>query len=135
MAMSIRERSPRFVAEVTGVSLSRPVDSAAVEAIQEAIDRFGVLIFPGQTLEDDQQIAFSLNFGALENTVGFGRDVPDMAPEISDLSNVNAAGERLFVSTNEGQSWAPISEDLTRNDPSKLGASTTRSTRRAVSVE
>ena len=34
-----------------------------------------------------------------------------------------AAGNRLFVTRNEGQTWTPISDDLTRNDPSKLGPS------------
>ena len=34
-----------------------------------------------------------------------------------------AAGNRLFVTRNEGETWTPISGDLTRNDPSKLGPS------------
>ncbi|MFZ5929076.1 MAG: WD40/YVTN/BNR-like repeat-containing protein [Acidobacteriota bacterium] len=33
------------------------------------------------------------------------------------------AGNILFKTTNEGQSWEAISPDLTRNDPSKLGPS------------
>jgi hypothetical protein len=33
------------------------------------------------------------------------------------------AGNRIFRSTSEGQSWEAISPDLTRNDPSKLGPS------------
>ena len=33
------------------------------------------------------------------------------------------AGNVLFQSTDEGQSWQPISPDLTRNDPAKLGSS------------
>ena len=34
-----------------------------------------------------------------------------------------AGGNRLFRSTDEGQSWEPISPDLTRADPAKLGPS------------
>ena len=34
-----------------------------------------------------------------------------------------AAGNRLFRSDDEGASWRPISPDLTRNDPTKLGPS------------
>ena len=34
-----------------------------------------------------------------------------------------AAGNRLFATRNEGQSWEAISPDLTRNDPAKLGPS------------
>ncbi|MHC4851604.1 MAG: WD40/YVTN/BNR-like repeat-containing protein, partial [Planctomycetota bacterium] len=40
-----------------------------------------------------------------------------------DTNKLYAAGERLFVTTDEGHSWTPLSPDLTRNDKSKLGAS------------
>ena len=40
-----------------------------------------------------------------------------------DPATLYAAGNRLFKSTNEGQSWEAVSPDLTRNDPSKLGPS------------
>ncbi|MEE9125879.1 MAG: hypothetical protein V3U11_01950, partial [Planctomycetota bacterium] len=40
-----------------------------------------------------------------------------------DPRRLYAAGERLFVTTDEGQSWTPISGDLTRNDKDKLGPS------------
>ena len=37
-----------------------------------------------------------------------------------DANVLYAAGNIVFKTTNEGQSWTPISPDLTRNDPSKL---------------
>ncbi len=40
-----------------------------------------------------------------------------------DPSVLYTAGNILFKTTNEGQSWQAISPDLTRNDPSKLGPS------------
>jgi photosystem II stability/assembly factor-like uncharacterized protein len=40
-----------------------------------------------------------------------------------DPNVLYTAGNILFRSTNEGQSWEAISPDLTRNDPSKLGPS------------
>ncbi|NWF85297.1 MAG: glycosyl hydrolase [Bryobacteraceae bacterium] len=40
-----------------------------------------------------------------------------------DPNRLYTAGNMLFLSTNEGQSWTPISPDLTRNDKSKLGPS------------
>lgn len=40
-----------------------------------------------------------------------------------DPNVLYTGGNLLFKSTNEGQSWEPISPDLTRNDPSKLGPS------------
>ena len=46
-----------------------------------------------------------------------------------------AAGNRVFRSDNEGQSWTPISADLTRNDPTKLGPSGGPITKDNTSVE
>jgi photosystem II stability/assembly factor-like uncharacterized protein len=40
-----------------------------------------------------------------------------------DADTVYCGGNHVFKTTNEGQSWAAISPDLTRNDPSKLGPS------------
>lgn len=42
---------------------------------------------------------------------------------LHDPGVLYTAGNHLFKSTNEGQSWEIISPDLTRNDPSKLGPS------------
>ena len=52
-----------------------------------------------------------------------------------DPSVVYAAGNVLFRSANEGQSWQPISPDLTRNDPSKLGPTGGPITKDNTSVE
>lgn len=46
-----------------------------------------------------------------------------------------AAGNVLFKSGNEGQTWTPISGDLTRNDPSTLGPSGGPITKDNTSVE
>lgn len=46
-----------------------------------------------------------------------------------------AAGNHLFKTTNEGQSWEKISPDLTRNDVSKMGSSGGPITKDNTSVE
>jgi photosystem II stability/assembly factor-like uncharacterized protein len=46
-----------------------------------------------------------------------------------------AAGNHLFKTTNEGQSWEKISPDLTRNDISKMGSSGGPITKDNTSVE
>jgi photosystem II stability/assembly factor-like uncharacterized protein len=52
-----------------------------------------------------------------------------------DPGTLYVAGNRVFKSTSEGQSWQPISPDLTRNDPSKLGPSGGPITKDNTSVE
>ena len=57
---------PEFVGEVTGIALSQPVRQEDMEALKIGIDRFGVLVFRQQQLDDNQQIRFSSSFGPLE---------------------------------------------------------------------
>lgn len=52
-----------------------------------------------------------------------------------DPDTLYAAGNVLFKTTNEGQSWTPISPDLTRNDKSKLASSGGPITKDNTSVE
>jgi photosystem II stability/assembly factor-like uncharacterized protein len=52
-----------------------------------------------------------------------------------DGNTLYTASQRLFRSTDEGQSWQPISPDLTRNDKSKQGPSGGPITKDNTSVE
>jgi photosystem II stability/assembly factor-like uncharacterized protein len=52
-----------------------------------------------------------------------------------DPGTLYAAGNVLFRTTNDGQSWEAISPDLTRNDPSKLGPTGGPITKDNTSVE
>jgi alpha-ketoglutarate-dependent 2,4-dichlorophenoxyacetate dioxygenase len=94
MGITFTERLPGFAAEVDGAELAR-LDDAAFAAIQAGIDRFGVLIFRGQHLDDAAQLAFSGRFGPLENALA--RDVygPEAHPKVTRLSNLDDAGRRL----------------------------------------
>jgi len=52
-----------------------------------------------------------------------------------DPNTLYAAGNVLFKTTNEGQTWEPVSPDLTRNDTTKLGPSGGPITKDNTSVE
>lgn len=52
-----------------------------------------------------------------------------------DANTLYAAANVMFKSTNEGQSWQPISGDLTRNDKSKQGSSGGPITKDNTSIE
>jgi alpha-ketoglutarate-dependent taurine dioxygenase len=58
--------SPRFAAEVVGLDLCQPLDPSAKDAIYDAFVRFHVLCFRDQHLNQDDQVAFSQQFGVLE---------------------------------------------------------------------
>ena len=55
------------------------------------MDKYAVLVFRGQNLTDEQQMAFSLNFGALENARGGNVTKPAdqrLPTGMNDVSNL-----------------------------------------------
>ena len=69
MPLTVTPLTSVFCAEVTGVDITRPIDDTVFAEIRAAFDAHSVLIFPGQPMDDDQQVAFSERFGPLERTV------------------------------------------------------------------
>ena len=100
--MDIRQIGPSngawpFVGEASGVDLTRPISAGEVAAIEAGMDRFGVLVFHGQHFSDEQQVAFSLNFGALEATLANLTKPEDrrLKLNIADISNLDKDGALL----------------------------------------
>jgi alpha-ketoglutarate-dependent 2,4-dichlorophenoxyacetate dioxygenase len=91
----LRRLHPLLGAEVLGVDLGKPVDAAAFALILDAFNEHSVLVFRDQDLSDEQQIAFSRRFGPLEQTTRSVAKNPKIAPEIADLSNVDAEGRMI----------------------------------------
>jgi alpha-ketoglutarate-dependent 2,4-dichlorophenoxyacetate dioxygenase len=95
--LQLQPLHPLFVAEADGIDLRTPLDAAAARDIEAAMDRYAVLVFRGQPLSEDEQIAFSANFGRLDQGLKKGRRLPtrNAREEIIDISNVDAEG-RVF---------------------------------------
>ena len=70
MTISIRQIHPVFAGEVSGADLTKPLPPQDVAAIEAGMDRYAVLVFRDQKIDDDQQMAFTLNFGGIENAQG-----------------------------------------------------------------
>ena len=94
MALSIRPidpvNRPDFAGEVSGIDLRATMTPQQVAAIVEGMDKFAVLVFRDQRIDDTQQLAFSRNFGTLEIANSDVRRDEDrrLAPEIADISNL-----------------------------------------------
>ena len=91
MAVSIRQIHPVFVGEVSGVDLRRPLAADEVAAIEAGMDRYAVLVFHDQDITDAQQIAFTRNFGEIENSAGGNVTQPHekrLDPLMNDVSNL-----------------------------------------------
>lgn len=70
MSIKITDLTPGFVGEVSGVDITQPLNTEQVAALEAGMDRYAVLVYHDQRASDDQQKAFSINFGPLEHTAG-----------------------------------------------------------------
>jgi len=66
VAITIRPLHALFCAEIGGVDTGEPMDDATFAEIRAAFEEYSVLVFRGQSLDDERQIAFSRRFGPLE---------------------------------------------------------------------
>ena len=82
--------SPILGARITGLDIARGVDPATMAGLRDALDRFSVLVFPEQRIDDAAQIAFSEGFGPLERTRA---GAPGAGSPVIILSNIGPSGE------------------------------------------
>ena len=94
MSPGVRRLHPHFVAEITGVSL-RDLDDGTFAQLRAAFEAHSVLVFHDQHLSDEEQIAFTRRFGPLEETTRSIAQNARVAPQIADLSNVDADGHTM----------------------------------------
>jgi alpha-ketoglutarate-dependent 2,4-dichlorophenoxyacetate dioxygenase len=98
MTISIRQIHPVFVGEVSGADLTRPLSKADVAAIEGGMDRYAVLVFRDQKIDDNQQMEFTRNFGEIEIARGGnimqGHELR-LQKGMIDVSNLDKQGEPL----------------------------------------
>ena len=65
----IQAANPAFAGEVSGLDLRQPLSPADAASIHDGMTRYAVLVFHGQDITDEQQLAFSRALGPLEQKV------------------------------------------------------------------
>jgi taurine dioxygenase len=116
MDISIFPVQGRFVAEVAGIDLSKPLDERRFANIHDAFLEHSILVFRGQDLSNEEHIAFSRRFGELEIHTARHWLLPDF-PEILVLSNRGEKGTKPIV--NGGAYWH---SDMTYKAKPPLGS-------------
>jgi alpha-ketoglutarate-dependent 2,4-dichlorophenoxyacetate dioxygenase len=91
------DRLPDFAGVVSGIDLAKPIGPEEVAAITAGMDRFAVLVFHDQRIDDAQQLAFSRHFGTLELANADIRRPEErrLDAEIADISNLGRDNEIL----------------------------------------
>ncbi|MFT5175476.1 MAG: alpha-ketoglutarate-dependent 2,4-dichlorophenoxyacetate dioxygenase [Gammaproteobacteria bacterium] len=86
-----------FAGRVTGIDIAAGVSARDAAAIEDAMDVYGVLVIPGQLIDDQQQYRFSTNFGPMEEATGdiAARDQRRLSMDINDISNLSKDGAVL----------------------------------------
>ena len=85
----------QFAAQASGVDLRRPLERDTVRAIEEAMDRYAVLVWHDQPFSEAEQVAFARQFGPLD--LGLRKARPGRHrfdyDELIDISNLTPEGE------------------------------------------
>ncbi len=92
-----------FGVRVAGVDLSAPLTPAQTAQIRDLLHEHQILIFSGQTLSQEAQIAFSRNFGTPQLSV-YDRFTAQANPEVLVLSNVTKDGKPIGIDK-FGRTW------------------------------
>jgi len=87
--------TPSFAAEGSGIDLRQPLDPETVRAIEQAMDKYAVLVFRGQPLSEAEQVALSRHFGPLDAGLRKATGAPTRFgyEELIDIGNVALDGE------------------------------------------
>jgi alpha-ketoglutarate-dependent 2,4-dichlorophenoxyacetate dioxygenase len=99
--LRLRPLHPLFAAEAAGPDLRRPLAPGQVAAIVAAMDRYAVLVFRDQPLEQEEQVAMARQFGPLNPGLKqIGRQAERMREgALIDISNLDAEGRPMAADT------------------------------------
>ena len=117
--IKVKKLGKHLGAEISGVDLSRPIDDDTFSQISKAFFDNQVVVFRGQQLAPEQQIAFTRRFGVLEQHVRKESRLPGH-PEILVVSNVVRDDGTPIGAQDAGRFWH---SDLSyKREPSLLSA-------------
>ncbi len=92
MPVMTRQIGPCFAAEVEGVDMTKPLSREDVAAIHAGMDRYAVLVFHDQHIDDEQQLAFTRSLGEIEHAIGTSLRAPEdyrLPTSFADVSNLD----------------------------------------------
>ncbi len=96
MSITVTPVHPEFVAEIGGVDVAKKLSPSDRQVIEDAINRYAVVVFRGQTLDDEKQVAFAGNFGPIESSALKlrHRDIKHRieSSQVADISNLDGDG-------------------------------------------
>ena len=92
MPVHITQIGPCLAGEVTGIDMRQPLTRAEVAAIHAGMDKYAVLVFHDQFIDDEQQLAFTESLGEIEHSIGASLRAPEeyrLPTTFADVSNLD----------------------------------------------
>jgi len=92
MSITIRQVGPCLAGEVDGLDMRTPLSREDAAVIHAGMDRYAVLVFRDQKIDDAQQLAFTQALGPIEHAIGASlRAVADqrLPTTFADVSNLD----------------------------------------------
>ena len=106
--LTFRSLHPKFAAEVFGVHINQPLDDETFAAVEQAFLTYGVLVFRGQDITDEQQLVFTHRFGELQ-PAEFSSATSKSNPHVYAFSNLNEDG-KVMLRSSERMSMLSVNE-------------------------
>ncbi len=103
MGLVLRALTPTFGAEVMGIDVNN-VEPHVIDELPRLWQRYGLLLFRGQVMDEPQQAAFSRHFGALEIHLRREYLSPEN-PEILYVSNIKRDGRSIGILSDTEVGW------------------------------
>jgi alpha-ketoglutarate-dependent 2,4-dichlorophenoxyacetate dioxygenase len=109
MSITVKASHPDFVAEISGVNLAEPLKPADRDAIEDAINRYAIVVFHDQKLTDDQQVEFARHFGPIHSSAQKARHQGIKhrleSNEIADISNLDGDSKVMDLNSRRRLDW------------------------------
>jgi alpha-ketoglutarate-dependent 2,4-dichlorophenoxyacetate dioxygenase len=96
MPITMRQVGPCFAGEVEGIDMRKPLTQDKVAAIHAGMDRYAVLVFREQHIDDAQHLAFTRSLGEIEHAIGASLRAPTeyrLPTTFADVSNLDRDNE------------------------------------------
>jgi alpha-ketoglutarate-dependent 2,4-dichlorophenoxyacetate dioxygenase len=121
MGLNFTPLHPVFAAECSGADISKPISRETADAIQDAMDRYAVLVFHcGTPLTTQQQLDFTKSLGQIEapyRKINAEAGVRLDNPALSDISNL-APGNTILPRDDRKRLFNVIGNQMWHSDSS-----------------
>jgi len=97
MTIHVEPLTRHIGGRMTGIDARKPLTPDEVMAIDAGMAQYAVLVLPGQDLTDEQQLAFTANFGPFQDGANSTERKQELRldPAFADVSNLDRTGQKL----------------------------------------